>query len=102
MQKISTDVLYFQNSAENAVTHRVKLGETFEVQTQLNSGPWIDQLPPQEQALLRHKLAGGNPASGCIFVEGVKEGGGLSVEIGEFALDQIGYTSFSGNNGAMP
>lgn len=103
MKKISKDILYFENGADNPVTHRVTPGETFEVETQLNNGPWIDRLPSEaEREAWRKKLRGGNPSSGCIYVEGAKPGDCLSVEIGEIDLDPLGYTSFGGHNGAMP
>ena len=102
MQHISTDVLYFETGPDNPITHHVGLGETFEVQTQINRGPWVDRLPADEQEYWRRKVTGGNPASGCIYVEGVKPGDMLSVEIGPFVIDPVAYTSFSGHNGAMP
>jgi amidase len=102
MQKIPKDVLYFEIGADNAVTRHVALGETFEIETQINSGPWIDRLPPAEAQAWKAKLTGGNPSSGCIHVTGIKAGDILSVELGEITLDPMGYTQFGGNNGAMP
>lgn len=102
MIQVGKDVLYFQISAANPVTHTVPLGEWFEVRTQINAGPWIDDLPKAEAAAVRQRICGPNPSSGCIHVKGIRAGDVLSVEIGEFQLDEIGYTRFSGNNGAMP
>ena len=102
MQRITTDILYFETGAGNPVTHTVRPDETFEVQTQINQGPWIDRLPETEQAEWRERLRGGNPASGCICVEGALPGDMLSVEVGPIQVDPIAYTSFGGNNGAMP
>ena len=102
MQTIDKDILYFETGPDNPVTARVKPGETFEVVTQINAGPWIDRLPAAEQEVWRKKMRGGNPSSGCIFVEGAKPGDQLSVEIGPIDLDPLGYTKFGGNNGAMP
>lgn len=102
MQRISSDVLYFKASSANAVTHRVRLGEWFEVKTQINAGPWIDRLPEAEAEVWRSRLWGPNPSSGCIHVEGVQAGEVLSVEIGPIELDEVGYTHFTGHNGAMP
>jgi len=96
MQRITTDVLYFETGAANAVTHTVQPGETFDVQTQINRGPWIDRLPEAEQAAWRRRLRGGNPVSGCIYIEGAQPGDMLSVDIGEIRVDPIAYTSFSG------
>src|SRR5262245_23111782 len=42
MQRATMETLYFETGPDNAVTMRVKPGEEFEVQTQLNRGPWLD------------------------------------------------------------
>jgi acetamidase/formamidase len=75
-------------------------GETFEVQTQLNRGPWLAQHPDGER--LTALLRGGNPSSGCIRVEGALPGMVLTVSIGPIRLDPLGFTRFRGANGAMP
>ena len=100
MRRATTDVLYFETGPANLPTLRVRPGETFQVQTQLNRGPWLDTHPdgPRLRALLR----GGNPSSGCIFVEGAEPGMVLDVHVGPIALDPLGFTRFSGGNGAMP
>ena len=100
MQKATRDVLYFEVGADNAPTLRVQPGEVFEVQTQLNRGPWIDDHPDGER--LRKLLRGGNPSSGCIYVEGAEPGQILTVHVGEIDLDPLGYTRFRGSTGAMP
>ena len=102
MLHVSNEILYFETGPDNAATHRVTPGETFEVRTQINSGPWIDRLPEIEQAAWRQKMRGGNPSSGCIFVEGAKPGDMLGVEIGPIDVDPIGYTRFGGHTDAMP
>ena len=70
MQVADTTVLYFETGPANRPTLRVRPGETFAVQTQLNRGPWFDAHPDGER--LRALLRGGNPASGCIWVEGAE------------------------------
>ena len=85
---------------DNEPTHTVKPGETFEIQTQLNRGPWLDGHPDGEA--LRQKLYGGNPSSGCIYVEGAEPGQMLTVHIESIDLDPIGFTNFRGSTGAMP
>lgn len=102
MQTIGKDVLYFENGPENKPTHRVQPGEPFVVETQINKGPWIERLPEAERQAWRDKLRGGNPSSGCIWVEGARPGDVLSVELGAIDLDSIGYTQFGGFNSAMP
>lgn len=100
MKKATRDVLYFEVGADNAPTLHVQPGEVFEVETQLNRGPWLDTHPDGER--LRNLLRGGNPSSGCIYVEGAKPGQILTVHIGEIDLDPLGYTNFRGSTGAMP
>src|SRR5437660_413002 len=100
MQRATTQTLYFETGRGNAITMQVKPGEAFEVQTQLNRGPWLDSHPDGE--LLTKLLRGGNPASGCIAVEGAEPGMMLSVHIGAINLDPLGFTRFRGQTGAMP
>src|SRR5262245_20833852 len=100
MQRATTETLYFETGSDNAVTLRVKPGEEFEVQTQLNRGPWRDAHPGG--ARRTRLLRGGNPSSGCIWVEGAQPGMMLSVQIGAIDLDPLGFTRFRGQNGAMP
>lgn len=100
MQRATRDILYFETGPDNAPTLRVLPGETFEVETQLNRGPWLDNHP--DGAALRQRLVGGNPSSGCIYVEGAQPGQVLTVHIGSIDLDPLGFTSFKGSNGAMP
>lgn len=100
MQRATTETLYFETGPDNAPTLTVQPGEVFEVQTQLNRGPWLDTHPDGER--LRQRLYGGNPSSGCIYVEGVQPGQVLIVHIGEIDLDPVGFTNFRGSTGAMP
>jgi acetamidase/formamidase len=100
MLRATTEVLYFETGPANRPTLRVRPGEPFEVQTQLNRGPWLDTHP--DGARLRALLRGGNPASGCIYVEGAEPGMVLTVEVGPIVLDPLGFTRFRGGNGAMP
>jgi acetamidase/formamidase len=100
MQRATPAVLYFETGPDNPVTMRVKPGEEFEVQTQLNRGPWLDTHP--DGVRLTKLLRGGNPASGCIEVEGAEPGMVLSVQIGTITLDPVGFTRFRGQTGAMP
>lgn len=100
MQRQSTDVLYFETSKHNPVTMRVRPGEVFEIQTQINAGPWLNDNPDREA--LRAKLRGGNPSSGCIHVEGAEPGGMLSIHIEDIRLDEIGYAQFSPATNTFP
>jgi len=125
MKRATKDVLYFETGPDNPVTLRVRPGEEFEVETQLNRGPWLDDHPEREK--LRDKLSdrqhrresmfdsgwsvpwylaaglpSGNPSSGCIYVEGAQPGDVLLVHIGQIDLDPLGYTAYPGNNGTLP
>lgn len=100
MQRATRDTLYFEIGPDNTPTLRVQPGETFEVETQLNRGPWLDTHPEGET--LRQKLYGGNPSSGCIYVEGAEPGQMLTVHIESIDLDPVGFTNFRGSTGAMP
>ena len=75
-------------------------GEEFEVETQMNRGPWLDDHPDGER--LRELLRGGNPSSGCIYVNGAEAGMALVVHVGEIDVDPIGFTNFRGSTSAMP
>ena len=100
MLRATTEILYFETGPANPPTLRVQPGETFEVQTQLNRGPWLDTHPdgPRLRALLR----GGNPSSGCIFVEGAEPGMVLTVHVGPIALDPLGFTRFRAATAPCP
>ena len=100
MLRATTDILYFETGPANRPTLRVQPGEPFEVQTQLNRGPWLDTHP--DGARLRALLRGGNPASGSIYVEGAEPGMVLTVHVGRIVLDPVGFTRFRGGNGALP
>ena len=100
MQKATTETLYFETGPHNAPTMRVQPGERFQVQTQLNRGPWLDSHPDGEA--LRKRLRGGNPSSGAVYVEGAEPGHALHVHIEEIQVNPLGFTRYSGSTGAMP
>ncbi len=100
MKRATKEVLYFETGPDNEPTLHVEPGEEFEVETQINRGPWLEGHPQEEE--LTAKIRAGNPSSGCIYVEGAEPGQMLTVHVGEFDVDPIGYTHFRGGNGAMP
>lgn len=125
MKKAGVETLYFETGSQNPVTLRVASGEEFEVQTQLNRGPWLDDHPdgaslklkvndgcsPKETmyaagwsmpGFIPSGLPSGNPSSGCIYVEGAQIGDMLRIHIGDIEIDPLGFTSFRGSNGAVP
>ncbi len=125
MKRATPEILYFETGPQNPVTLRIASGEEFEVQTQLNRGPWLRD-DPDSTALqsklndnqvgrksifssgwsipgyLASGLPGSNPSSGCIYVEGAKAGEMLRIHIGDIELDRLGFTNFRGNSGAVP
>ncbi|MFQ5794451.1 MAG: acetamidase/formamidase family protein [Candidatus Bipolaricaulia bacterium] len=100
MQRATKEVLYFETGPDNSPTLWVKPGEEFEVETQMNRGPWLDGHPNEKE--LREKLRGGNPSSGCIYIEDAQPGQVLIVHIGEIDVDPVGFTQFAGSTAAMP
>ena len=100
MKRATKETLYFEIGKDNLPTLTVDPGEEFEVETQMNRGPWIESHPQKEE--FEARLTGPNPSSGCIYVNGAKPGQMLSVSIGPIELGPVGYTRFSGSTGAMP
>ena len=94
MKRATKDILYFETGPDNKPTLHVEPGEEFEVETQINRGPWLNDHPDREA--LEKKLRGGNPSSGAIYVEGANPGDRLIVHIGQIDVDPIGYTQFAG------
>ncbi|MBT3275641.1 MAG: hypothetical protein HN368_20975, partial [Spirochaetales bacterium] len=78
----------------------VNPGEEFAVETQMNRGPWIESHPNRIE--LEKKLVGGNPSSGCIYINGAVPGQMLSVAVNQIDPGPIGYTKVSNGSGAMP
>ncbi len=100
MKRATKDILYFETGPDNEVTLEVSPGEAFEVETQMNRGPWMDNHP--RGAELAAKLTGGNPSSGCIRVVGAEPGDTLAVTVQSIDLGPVGYTRFAGSTDAMP
>ena len=100
MKVATKDVLYFETGPDNAPTLWVDPGEEFQVETQMNPGPWMDGHPEEEK--LRELLVGGNPSSGCVYVQGAEPGQVLRVDVGDIEVDNVGFTYFPGKTGAMP
>ena len=100
MQRANKDILYFETGPDNAPTMWVDPGEEFEVVTQMNRGPWLDDHPDGER--LREVLRAGNPSSGCIYVNGAEPGMALVVHVGAIETEPFGFTNYRGSTGAMP
>ena len=100
MQRQSSDLLYSVTGPGNEPTMRVSPGEAFEVQTQMNAGPWLNGHPREVD--LRQRIPGGNPSSGCVWVEGAEPGQVLSVHIEHMELDELGFSQFSPRTNTFP
>ena len=100
MQRATKETLYFETGPDNLPTLHVDPDEPFEVETQMNRGPWLDTHPDGEA--LAMKLVGGNPTSGCVHVRGAEPGDTLAVRIDAIDPGPTGFTRFSGSTGAMP
>ena len=79
MKRATKEILYFEIGPENVPTMEVEPGEEFDVQTQMNPGPWLETHPDGKR--LREKITGRNPSSGCIVVRGAQPGQMLSITI---------------------
>lgn len=91
--KIATrDVLYNEISRFNPVTLEVKPEELFQVQTELNTGSWLQTL---EDVWSPEKKSASNPSSGCISIEGAQPGQMLVINILNIQLANVGYTASS-------
>jgi acetamidase/formamidase len=91
MQIQKKDVLYGEISRHNPITMWVKSGETFQVETELNSGSWLksidDLYHPSKVEII-------NSVSGCIHVEGAKPGDMLKIKVIDIQVDKLGYTGW--------
>ena len=100
VKRATRDTLFFETGPDNAPTLEVEPGERFQVETQMNAGPWLDTHPDGEK--LRRKVSGPNPSSGCIRVRGAQPGQMLSVTVNDIRLGDTGFTRFRGSTGALP
>lgn len=100
MKTADRDVLYHEISRFNPVTLEVSPGETFQVKTELNSGPWLqhasDIWTPEKSS------SGSNPSSGCIYIQGAKPGDMLAITILNIQLANIGYTASAPSQNLYP
>mgnify|MGYP003301303757 CR=1 FL=1 len=108
MKKATTQTLYYEHSANNAITMQVRPGEWFQVETQMNRGPDANLVPDDIRDLYNQyrsdnqPIDKGNASSGCIYVEGAKSGDLLTVHIRDIEVHPVGWTRYGGSTGAMP
>lgn len=91
-------MVYSEHSRFNKPTLTVEPGETFLVETELCSGPWLKNSNDQWSPSLE---LGCNPAV-CVAVKGAKPGDALAVIIADIRPDEIGYTGFAPGMNPFP
>ena len=92
MQLLSrVDNLVYTCSASHSPKMTVRPGETFQVETELNSGNWLTSLDSSPENRSRFPYV--NPATGPVYIEGAGPGDVLVVHIEGIDLDEIGYTA---------
>jgi amidase len=101
MQTIPRTVLHYTLSANNKPAARVRPGETFRIETELNTGDWLKTFADRPQAdKIRFPYV--NAASGPVWVEGARPGDVLAVHIEDIQVDELGYTMIMPGNTAFP
>ena len=98
MKKGSRDVVYNEHSRFNQPTLTVEPGETFLVETELCTGPWLKTIDDRWSI---QSSQGCNPAA-CIAVKGAKLGDALAVSILDIRPDELGYTGFAPGMNPFP
>jgi amidase len=83
--------LVYTHSAANPPRMSVDPGEHFQIETELNSGDWLEDMT-SDPTVNSNSFPYVNPATGPVFVNGAKPGDMLSISIHDIELDQIGYT----------
>ena len=101
MQTISRETLNYTLSPMNKPVARVRPGETFRIETELNTGTWLKTLEDRLQADTI-KLPYVNAASGPVWVEGARPGDMLVVHIEDIQVDELGYTAIKPGITAFP
>jgi acetamidase/formamidase len=92
MKRASRTLTVTEHSRENAPQFAVKPGETFEAETQLCSGDWLQNA---DDVWRPEKVYGPNPTV-VVAVEGAAPGDSLRVYIENIIPDNVGYTGFIG------
>jgi len=93
------DVLYDEISRHNKPTLTVDPGETFQVETELNTGDWLHDVTDKFSL---DKVTHHNPSSGCIFVAGARPGDLLRISIVDIQVRELGYTGFAPGSNPFP
>lgn len=83
--------LVYTCSAANTPKLVVKPGEVFQVETELNTGDWLEDLGSSPEGRASH-FPYVNPATGPVYVDGAEPGNVLAVHIRQIELDGLGYT----------
>ena len=92
MQLVKRDQVYNTLDKAHAPAATVKSGETVRIQTQLQSGTWLNSI---EDRWGPSKSKGPNLCT-VVGVEGAMPGDTLVVEILDVVPEKLGYTGFAG------
>ena len=102
MQRLAkADNLVYTCSPFHPPKMTVKPGETFQVETELTSGQWLQELGDDPDTRERG-FPYVNPATGPISIEGAKPGDVLAVHIEAIDLADIGYTQIVPGKNPFP
>ena len=101
MQTISRKFLNYTLSPTNRPAARVDSGETFRIETELNTGDWLktpqDRIQPDTI-----KFPYVNAATGPVWVNGAQPGDMLVVHVEDIQVDTLGYTAIRPGITAFP
>ena len=101
MQTISRKFLNYTLSPTNRPAARVDSGETFRIETELNTGDWLktpqDRIQPDTI-----KFPYVNAATGPVWVNGARPGDMLVVHVEDIQVDTLGYTAIRPGITAFP
>lgn len=98
MRTIARDVTYNFNNRANQPTAYVDLNETFILQTEISTGPW---LKTKEDRWSPEKTLANNPC-GCIYVNGATPGDTLMVRIEEINPGPLGHMALETHESVFP
>jgi acetamidase/formamidase len=92
MQRLArTDNLVYTMSPFHEPKLTVKPGESFQIETELNSGAWLTSLDASPVGATRG-FPYVNPATGPVFIEGASPGDAIIVTVEAIEVDDLGYT----------
>jgi len=98
MKKITREVTYNFNDKNNKPSGYVNADESFWLETELSTGPWLKSL---EDRWRPDKTLANNPC-GCIYVHGAMPGDTLAVRIEEIVPGPFGHMALETHESVFP